>query len=311
MLKLLILVTSVISFSVTAQHLERVCSSVQQENTSQPQNSITNPPLFAGDYLVRRVGDSNEWSYVLETFSGKVLTNFHFPVYSLIKIQDSLWALGAFNLVELDLEGTILETYPFEGGNIRWRGRDMTLSGDTLIISRGSAGLLGFDLTKKKFKWENPLSGGQDGLPSGLASHGRVVYGAVATSMPNGFTGIIVIEPNTGNILRRIPYNVSRWGVIGTDVRARMFKDNLVLNNGGWIHLISSRQLQSTRAIRPTWVSRVIPPTQDVARHFMMLEGDFYFEGDHLVGCGSYTTFSQGRFSRASDLFKVKMPQRQ
>lgn len=184
----------------------------------------------------------------------------------------------------------------------------MAINKEMLVISRGAAGLLGFSLKERTFKWHNHMNGTDEGYPSGLASDGNVVYAAVATSRENGFTGIITIDPKSGTILKRSPFNVRTAGVVDTDAVAKIYQGNLILNNGGWIHLITPKQLQSEKAIRPRWVAHVVPQDGEVNRHYMTLHGDFFFEEGMLVGCGSYTTIIDSRFARRSRLFKVKLP---
>lgn len=291
-----------------ADHLDLVCEKAMMVDPTRPQYLISNPPSFSGGILSRRVGDDTGWDYVVEDFNGKLIGTFHAPIYQIIKTENSVWALGPFDLMEMDMDGRVVHTYNFGSNNLSWRGRAMAINRDMLVISRGAAGLMGFDLKDRAFKWQNTMSGNDEGYPSGLASDGNVIYGAVATSRENGFTGIITIDPLTGNILNRTPYDVRRWGVIDTDAVARIYKGNLILNNGGWIHLIRPEQLQSEKAIRPRWVAHVVPQNGDVNLHYMSLNGDFFFEDDHLVGCGNYTTQIDSRFTRRSKLFKVKLP---
>lgn len=308
MLKLAVLAVTLSATLSYADHLETVCQNSLMEDPSRPQYIIANPPSFSGGLLSRRVGDEQGWDYVVEDLSGKLIGSFHAPIYQIIRSEEAIWALGPFDLMEMDMSGKVINSYNFESSNISWRGRAMAINGDMLVISRGAAGLVGFDLNSRTFKWHNFMNGNDEGYPSGLASDGKVIYAAVATSREHGFTGIITIDPQTGKILRRTPYDVRRAGVVDTDAIARIYQGNLLLNNGGWIHLITPKQLQSEKAFRPRWVAHVVPQDGDVNQHYMTLNGDFFFEDNTLVGCGSYTTIVDSRFARRSKLFKVKLP---
>ncbi len=308
MFKLLAIAISLSASLTYADHLETVCQGVLSEDPDRPNYIVLNPPTFSGGLLARRVGDQNGWDFVLETIEGKLLGTFHKPIYQIIRTENSIWALGPFDLMEMNAYGHILHTYSFETSNVAWKARAMAINRDMLVISQGAGGLAGFSLKERVFKWHNYMPGNDEGYPSGLASDGNVVYGAVATSQENGFTGIITIDPLTGNILKRSPYNVRTAGVIDTDAVAKTYQGNLILNNGGWIHLITPKQLQSEKAFRPRWVAHVVPANGEVNQHYMTLNGDFFFEDGMLVGCGSYTTMVDSRFARRSKLFKVKLP---
>ena len=121
------------------------------------------------------------------------------------------------------------------------------------------------------------------------------------------FAGIIAVDPMNGQILKRARYTRAS-GVLDTEVYARMYKGNFVINNGGWIHLITQKQIEAEKDFRPRWVAHVIPAAGEVNQHYMMNNGDFFFEGSQLVGCGNFTTIVDQRFTRQSKLFKVNMP---
>ena len=97
-----------------------------------------------------------------------------------------------------------------------------------------------------------------------------------------------------------------RAGVVDPDAKARWFNNSLVLNNGGWIHVITSEQLAKGKPVKPRWVAHLINRGMD--QHYMMLRGEFFFEGNTLLGCGLYNERVDGTLERKSKLFKVTMP---
>jgi hypothetical protein len=97
-------------------------------------------------------------------------------------------------------------------------------------------------------------------------------------------------------------------GVLDVDVKARMNGDSLILNNGGWIHVITRAQIESEKDIRPRWAALVIPQDGPVNAHYMMLKGEFVIHDGQVMGCGAYTSQENGTFVRKTKLFHVKLP---
>lgn len=306
MLKNVIMTFALLSSSAFAGHLEKVCELAMRQDPNSPQYFYSNPPVFGADTLARRNSSTGE--YLVEDMFGKILNSFQVPIKSLLKTETSLWALAPFDLIEMNHHGEVKNIYNIEPTmNQSWGGLSMVKAGNLLVISRGAAGLLAFDLETRAIKWNNYMTDENDGYPSGLAVDGSFIYAAVATSHQFGFTGIITVNAETGAVVKRSPYDVNS-GVIDTDAKAKMFKGNLVVNNGGWIHVITPKQIASGKSFKPRWVAKVVPTAGEVNEHYMMINGDFFFENNQLVACGTYTTISNERLVRKSKLFTVDMP---
>jgi hypothetical protein len=294
MFKALTLSAFILSGSALADHLEKVC-----------ETAVTNSPVWEKNL----VAYSENGQTLITTHGGMIITDTPAQVRGLLQDGLSIWALTGTELVELNGAGDVLNSYKIEEtGNPSWKSLSMVKANRMLIISRGAAGLLGFDLDKRVIAWNNWMPGDNEGYPSGLAFDGVNVFGAVATSQERGFTGIITVNPENGIISKRTPYDVARWGVIDTDAKALMSGDSLILNNGGWIHVITKKQIESDKAIRPRWASYVIPQNGEVNAHYMIIKGEFVIHGDQVMGCGVYTDRQDGNFVRKSKLFHIKLP---
>lgn len=292
MKNILFAVLAIFSLSANASHLEKVC-----------QEAVRSTPIFEQDLISRRNFRAGDW--FIESTDGKLLATLNVPVRELIKTEDTIWVLAPFDLIEMNHDGEIRETYNFEPTmNQNWGALSMVKVGDMMVISRGPAGMLGYDLINKKVAWMNVLGEGQ---PSGLVTDGKVVYAAAATSREFGFTGIISFNPQNGTIIKSAAYQKSA-GVMDTDVKAEMYNGNIVLNNGGWIHMITIAQVNSGKDIKPRWVAHRVPRDGDVNEHYMMTNGGFFFEGNEIISCGNYTTKENDQFVRKSKMFKFKMP---
>ncbi len=294
MLKALTLAALILSSSAFAGHLDTVC-----------ENAIGNAPVFDTNYVARR---NSSGKFAIETLEGVLVTETGATIKSMVRDGGSIWVLTATQIVELNTAGEVQEMFDIENShNPAWVGLSMIQFNRSLIVSQGAAGIVAFDMEERKFTWRNALSGTDDGYPSGLATDGAVIYAASATSHERGFTGILILNPETGATTKKVPYDLS-WGVLDTDVKARMYGDSLVLNNGGWVHLITKKQLDSAKTIKPRWVAQMIPADGPVNAHYMMLTGEFLMHGDMVMGCGVYTAQEDGNFVRKSKLVHIKMP---
>lgn len=291
MLKSLAL-AALVSFSASAAHLDKVCETSR---------------TVAWDKDLVAFRESGET--LITTHEGTFIGSI--PETALGIIQDglSIWILSKSKLMEMNAAGEIMNDYLIEWtGNPAWQALSMAKADNMIVISRGVGGLLGFDLKTREIVWTNWFAGADEGQPSGLAFDGSKLFAALATSQENGFTGIAEINPMSGAVVKRTKYDVYRSGVIGTDTNARMHGDTFVLNNGGWLHLITKKQIEDGKAIRPRWAAHVIPASAPVNAHYMMLNGDFILHGEHVMGCGTYTAHEGGNFVRKSKLFHVKLP---
>lgn len=293
MFKSLALAALISATSAFAGHLDTVCESAYKMR-----------PVWDGNLVVYR-GDGET---LITSHGGTIIGSTPSAVKGIFQDGLSIWVLTKSQLLEMNSAGDTLNEYLIEWtGNPAWTALSMVKAGNMIVISRGAGGLMGFDLTKRDIAWTNWMPGDDEGYPSGLAFDGEKVYAAVATSMENGFTGIITINPADGVITKRSKYDVARWGVIDTDAKAYMNGDSLILNNGGWIHVITKKQIESDKAIRPRWAALVIPQDGPVNAHYMQLLGNFTLMDGMVMGCGAYTTQENGVFTRKSKLFHVKL----
>lgn len=298
-------VFGLIAGTAFAGNLEKVCENSIGHNPEMPSQVYSNAPVFGGGLLsIRGAGGA----YLIQDMEGNVLNTIQVPVKGLLKIGNSIWALAPFDLIQMNEKGEIQNTFNFEPTmNQDWGALSMTSHNDMIIITRGVGGILGFDMKTSAVKWTNFMTGNDDGYPSGIANVEGNIYAAAATSMSQGFTGIIKINPETGVIEKRAPYH-REWGVMDTDAKANAFNGDLVVNNGGWIHKITMKQIESGKAFKPRWVAKMIQANGDVNAHYLMYNGDFFFEGNDLVGCGLYMDQQDGSLVRKSKVFKTPMP---
>lgn len=294
LIKSLALAALITTTTAFADHLDTVCES-----------AITSAPTWEENLIAYRANGEN----LVTTHQGMIIGSAPSAIKGMFQDNLSIWILTKSQLLEMNAGGEILNEYLIEWtGNPAWQALSMVKANNMIVIGRGAGGLLGFDLTTREIAWTNWMKGDDDGYPSGVAFDGQNVYAATATSMENGFTGIITVNPADGTITKRSKYDVPRWGVLDTDAKAIMNGDSLILNNGGWIHVITKKQIESDKAIRPRWVAQMIPQDGPVNAHYMTLLGNFVIHDGYVMGCGAYTTQDNGVFVRKSKLFHVKLP---
>lgn len=276
---------SLISLSAQAGHLESICS-----------DNMINPPVVFGEGVV---ASRINRDYVLSTLEGETIFASPTRIRSVVKEGEDIWLLSSSTILHMKNDGTMIDSFEME------KSISMTKAGNLLLIVRGGGTLTAFDLDTKKVLWTNYMNEIQGGDAVAVAFDGKNAQVVFSAARENGFTGIATVEMGAGNVIKQIPYDKSRAGVISPDAWARWYNNSLVLNNGGWIHVVTADQLAKGKPVKPRWVASAVGQGMD--RNFMVLRGEFYFEGKNLVGCGVYNERQDGSLTRISKLFKVPM----
>lgn len=278
--------TSLISFSAHAAYLDTIC-----------QSALENPGAVFGDGVVAARIDRN---YVLSDLNGQAIFSKPTRIKSVVVNGEDLWLLSSSTILHMKKDGTMISSHELD------QNISMTRAGNTLLIVRGGGTLTAFDMTEKKELWTNFMSEVPGGDAVAAAFDGKNAQVVITSNREGGFNGIATVDVKTGNALKLIPYDVNRSGVVDPDAKVRWFNNSLVLNNGGWIHVITSEQLAKGKPVRPRWVAHALNEGRD--KHYMMLKGEFFFEGNTLVGCGLYNERQDSNWVRLAKLFKVTMP---
>lgn len=277
---------SLISFGAHAAYLDTVCNS-----------NIQNPPVAFGEGVVASRMNAD---YVLADFEGKAIFSSPTKIKSVVVNGEDFWLLSNSTILHIKNDGTMIDSFEME------KSISMTRAGDLLLIVRGGGTLTAFDMVQKKEIWTNFLNEIPDGDAVSVAFDGKNAQVVFTGNRENGFNGVATVEISAGNIIKKIPYDVYRAGVVDPDAKVRWYNNSLVLNNGGWIHVISAEQLAKGKPVKPRWVAHVVNRGMD--QHYMMLRGEFFFDGNNLMGCGLYNEKVDGTIVRKSKLFTVTMP---
>lgn len=281
-----LIATSLISFGAHAAYLDTICNSAQQI-----------PSVVFGDGVMAARVDRD---YVLSDLDGKAIFSSPTHIKSIVTDGDTYWLLSSSTILHLKNDGEMIESFDLS------QSLSMTKAGTKLLVVRGGGTLTAFDMVEKKELWTRYMNEVQGGDAVAVAFDGKNAQVVFTTNREGGFAGVATVELTKGDVIKQIPYDVYRAGVISPDATARWYNNSLVLNNGGWIHVITAEQLAKGKAVKPRWVAHVLGEGMD--RHYMMLKGEFYFEGKNLVGCGLYNERQNDQWIRLSKLFKVTMP---
>lgn len=295
------------STSSWGAHLDTVCKATLQPMPGDESRMLTNAAAFAPGFVARRIVSGNGARFVLETEQGDEVYMHHEAIKSLVTIADGIWGLSSHELLQFDTNGNFissfsLNTHPAQAN----QARGMSAHAGMIFLARGRGGVAAFDSVTQKMKWETRLNEIKNSMAINVVAAGDKLYVIMTGTAEGGFNGVATLETQTGKVLQATPYDYRRAGVIYPETPAHMWQGKLVLNNGGWIHVLTEKDLQSAKPVRPRWVAHVVGEGQ--RQHYMMLKGDFFFENDTLVGCGVYHVEQGDDFTLASKVFRVRMP---
>lgn len=300
-------VFAALTSTVFANHLETVCKSSKQPVPGRSGHWYSNPPTFSGNLLSRRLVDDRGTNYVIERMNGEELYHAPARLSGVIEFEGSIWALEEYSILELDADGVERERHPivFNPTSNEPRAYDFGLMQGLLVVARGSGGLTAFNPQTRKIQWHTELPEVQGSKPVAIAFDGEFAQVIMTGTREGGFNGIVKVELNDGKVLEQTAYDIRRAGVISPDAKAKWFNNSLVINNGGWIHIITAKQLAAGKPMKPRWLA--VEVGDDMHLHYMMLEGEFFFEGNNLYGCGAYNERNGNDITRVARLFKVPM----
>lgn len=290
-----------------ASHLETVCKAAKQPVPNNPNSWQSNPPSFDQNYVTRRMSDEEGTRYVLEDFSGNLLFESSEKISGVSKTSDRLWLLAQYSILELTFSGELLEEHPLVFNPIpnEPQARAFALVKDLLIVARGQGGLVAFNIATKKIAWHTELRELAGSIPVALAFDGINLQVLMTGNREGAFNGVATLAVDDAKLLNQTAYDLRRAGVIFPYAKAEWFNNSLIINNGGWIHQITAKQLNIGKPVRPRWIA--VEAGDDTHLHYMMLEGEFFFRDNSLYGCGVYNERNGNDITRAARLFIVPM----
>ena len=236
------------------------------------------------DYLIQRRGSD----YILFSPDGEFPLKA--PMQTLrdfIVLGDRIWTVGLDGLMEFTLEGELVRRYL----ETKPRGLYYHPGGKVLFLASWGDGLQAFDMKTKKILYTHPINtsnnnGNYSGAVAITGDGHNNLYIAMTGRTQYGFNGVVTFDLTRNQVGETAEYDKRRAGVI--DVYPKIYNrtDEVILNNGGWIHRIKKSDLQSKKKIRPTW--KAIPHIMGEYRQFIRIEGDLIFDRDEVFGCGTY-----------------------
>lgn len=268
------------SMSVMAAHLDTVC-----------EGALTNPPLFSENF----VSSQN----TITDFEGNKIFTPDGHVLSIANDKNTLWVLTTTSLKKMSLKGEELASLEL------YDSRNIALAGDSVLLVKKGGYLVKLSAVDLEELWTTRLNDVKDSEVIAAAFDGANVEAIMTSTNEGGFNGIATVDFSSGRFIRKSGYDYVKAGVIDPTAIGRWYQGNLILNNGGWIHLISAGQLAQGKTFRPVWKAQTVGQGQDL--RYMMLKGEFYFSGSNLIGCGYYNERRNGEWVDLTKLFTVKI----
>ncbi len=236
------------------------------------------------DYLIQRRG--NEYIFFSPAGEFPIKANFQ-SLRDFIVHGDRIWTVGKDGLMEFTLEGELVRRYL----ETKPRGMYYHAGGNVLFLASYGDGLQAFDMNSKKLIYSHPLNtdngnGNYSGAVAVTGDGHNTLYVAMTGRTQYAFNGIVSLDLVKNQIISLAEYDKRRAGVIDVYPQIYNKQNEVILNNGGWIHRVPKTTLQSKKKIRPTW--KAIPHIMGDYRQFIRIEGDLIFDQDEVIGCGTY-----------------------
>ncbi len=306
-MKCLSFIIFLLSTSVTASHLETVCKSSLQPYPGRAGYFVSNPPQFSQNFIARGYFDASSRLNVVENYEGLKIYEQDEKIKGLSEFAESLWLLQDYEILNVSTDGSVIERHPFvfNPNPQTSKAISMTQVGELLLIARGRDGVVAFNMQTKKIQWHKEFSEVEGGKPVAIAYDGNNAQVVFTSTRENGFNGVVTLDLESHEVLFKTPYNPRRAGVISPDAKAHWSNDSLILNNGGWIHLITRKQIEEQKPMKPRWIA--VEVGDDLHLHYMMLSGDFFIEDNKLIGCGMMNERNDDQITRFARLFEVSL----
>lgn len=210
--------------------------------------------------------------------------------------ENAVWFLTPDSLREFSLmEGKIINSFPSYPQEIEQHqttsARGFTYQSGFIYIAHGDLGVVIFDAKNRKHytvlkKGLQPAS-----MAAAVQVRGNHLYILQGAYLPQGFNGVAVVDMRNGSA-KHIAYPKSS-GVVDPYSSSMALTDNqLVINNGGWIHSYKISDLQSGKSpLAPSWTSLLekVHTEGGTLDRYLMIAGDFVVVDKMLMACSSVT----------------------
>lgn len=226
--------------------------------------------------------------------------------------DESVWMLSGFNLYQVTPDlGQMIDTVniPSMDNSARTRGMGYDKINEQLIIAKSHEGILIFDLSTKVFVKTIPVTSFSPrpelSMVVDVAVDGPHAYILMTSLAEGGFNGVVTMNLSTGVVMSANEYDPRRAGVIDVVGRIYTADKKVVINNGGWIHVLDYEILVKNKMIRPKWLA--IKKKVDGRDLYMTISGDFVFHDGKIKGCTSYpqTNPSTNQIEYVNDLVET------
>ena len=299
-----------LSYSITTQTLnESLCSNILAKKRSPGFYRVHKPLTYENEgthYFINK----NKFFSLHQDGGDK---NIHFPLdentVDFFVKENSLWTLGN-NLTERDLiTGQIKNKYTTAPKALmklaHATAKSFHVLEDKIYIAHGNLGLVVFDLSAREFIHTDKINTKNGrGLPSEAVSVSGESHSQLFIAMSSwhkGFDGITVYDATSKRVLHKMAYDKRRSGNVGPNAKIYHRGERVYLNNGGWIHAFSTKNILRYRKLRASWLP-IAEEVETIDHHgktkkltkYRMIEGDLIFANGNIMGCTKYKKKEEG-----------------
>lgn len=275
-----------------------------QQNGQELRNPLLHFQNESGDFFLQRKLGESGLQYQLSGAQGETWLKAR-KVRDFFVHENKLWTVGSDGLqVWKETSGELIASYPISA-----RAMELDAQNNLAFLASGSKGLAAFDLANARLLSIDPLNtrndnGHRSAAVSVVKSEEGLLYIAMTGNSEDGFNGVLVYDPVTKTILNKAEYNERRAGVVFPFASIYAREGMVYLNNGGWIHSFDTDTLKRKRKVMPRWLA--IEHRHDNWRSYVMMQGDLFFSGGKVMGCGSFMDHNQNQLK--ARLFGKELP---
>lgn len=277
------------------------------EYSSKPGWYRKNKPSFAqnADYVISVAKEAGQTRLdkverVTSLQTSYLLAFNETPTSLAVSENSDAWILSAGMLTQVDFSsGSIIRSVrlPNERLSEKARGIDYNPATSQLLLAASGYGVFVLDSQNlnliKQYEMKDLSPRPELTMAVGVRVSGDLAYILMSSRAEGGFNGVVTLKLSTGSILGQSEYNYRRAGVVDPYGKIYVENNEVIINNGGWIHTFTTKALLGSSVVIPKW--HAVKKEVDGKMTYMMIEGDFLFDQENLYGCAVFPRTAPGQ----------------
>lgn len=302
-----LLLSLVLSFSAfgslqnfwESNQAETLCKNIRVGNNGQFKRKILRT---VNNLILTHEDDGQKVIMSVEGQKVNKVFNPHRFVRDIIKHDGKIWALNDYSIELYEMDGNKVGEFnlldsPSDGQYHNYKARDFALLNGMLYVAHSTYGLVQFDMDSKKvvkvFSTEN-FQGNKPtrSMVVAVGSEANGLYTAITRATPNAFQGIAYFDGSSSSFTKHNAYNERRMGVVGLYPTIHSNETKVILNNGGWVHVIEKSRLKGNKKVTPKWIA--MKESDDEGFSYSTMVGDITVVRNMIYGCSTASLPKKG-----------------